>query len=178
MTYRNALIAAAALAVLAAAPAATANTVHAHMTLVTPDGTGADVGAVTIMDGYAGARISVDLHGLPPGEHGFHVHMNPACGPGPVNGAVAPGGAAGGHFDPGHNMSHEGPMGFGHLGDLPYLTVKADGTDHETLLAPHIRDVVGLRNHSLIIHAGGDNYADSPNPLGGGGARIACGILA
>ena len=81
-------------------------------------------------------------------------------------------------FDPSHNLSHEGPLGFGHLGDLPYLTIGADGTDHETLLAPHIRDVLGLKNRSLIIHAGGDNYADDPKPLGGGGARIACGVLA
>jgi len=29
-----------------------------------------------------------------------------------------------------------------------------------------------------MIHAGGDNYSDSPAPLGGGGARIACGVLA
>jgi Cu-Zn family superoxide dismutase len=27
------------------------------------------------------------------------------------------------------------------------------------------------------IHAGGDNYSDQPKPLGGGGARIACGTL-
>jgi Cu-Zn family superoxide dismutase len=29
-----------------------------------------------------------------------------------------------------------------------------------------------------MIHAGGDNYADQPAPLGGGGARIACGVIA
>jgi Cu-Zn family superoxide dismutase len=178
MTLRTALIAATTLASLAAAPIAVANTLTAHMMLATPDGPGADIGTVTIMDSYEGARISVDLHGLPPGMHGFHVHQNASCAPGVVNGAMAPAGAAGGHFDPGHDMSHEGPMGFGHLGDLPYLTVAADGTDHERLLAPHIRDVLGLRNHSLIVHAGGDNYADSPKPLGGGGARIACGVLA
>jgi superoxide dismutase, Cu-Zn family len=28
-----------------------------------------------------------------------------------------------------------------------------------------------------MIHAGGDNYADQPQPLGGGGARIACGVI-
>ncbi|WP_324128836.1 superoxide dismutase family protein, partial [Acinetobacter baumannii] len=28
-----------------------------------------------------------------------------------------------------------------------------------------------------MIHAGGDNYSDSPQPLGGGGARIACGVI-
>jgi Cu-Zn family superoxide dismutase len=28
-----------------------------------------------------------------------------------------------------------------------------------------------------MIHAGGDNYSDEPEPLGGGGARIACGVV-
>jgi Cu-Zn family superoxide dismutase len=28
-----------------------------------------------------------------------------------------------------------------------------------------------------MIHAGGDNYADKPAPLGGGGERIACGVI-
>ena len=28
-----------------------------------------------------------------------------------------------------------------------------------------------------MIHAGGDNYSDQPQPLGGGGARIACGVI-
>jgi Cu-Zn family superoxide dismutase len=27
------------------------------------------------------------------------------------------------------------------------------------------------------VHAGGDNYADEPQPLGGGGARTACGVV-
>ncbi|MEW3305172.1 hypothetical protein MZT66_26250 [Escherichia coli] len=32
--------------------------------------------------------------------------------------------------------------------------------------------------HSLPAgHAGGDNHDDHPEPLGGGGARIACGII-
>jgi superoxide dismutase, Cu-Zn family len=28
-----------------------------------------------------------------------------------------------------------------------------------------------------MIHAGGDNYSDTPAPLDGGGARIACGVI-
>jgi Cu-Zn family superoxide dismutase len=28
-----------------------------------------------------------------------------------------------------------------------------------------------------MIHAGGDNYSDHPEKLGGGGARIACGVV-
>ena len=28
-----------------------------------------------------------------------------------------------------------------------------------------------------MIHAGGDNFADTPEKLGGGGARLACGAI-
>ena len=63
------------------------------------------------------------------------------------------------------------------LGDLPVLTVGADGTAKEELTAPHIKDLGAVRGRALMIHAGGDNYADEPKPLGGGGARIACGVV-
>jgi Cu-Zn family superoxide dismutase len=28
-----------------------------------------------------------------------------------------------------------------------------------------------------MVHAGGDNHDDHPMPLGGGGARFACGVI-
>lgn len=177
MTYRQLFASWAGIVAIAAGPATFANTVRADMALATPDGPGASIGAVSIMDSVDGARITVDLHGLPPGQHGFHVHVNGSCAPGPINGVVGPAGAAGSHFDPQRNGAHMGPMGWGHLGDLPVLTVGADGSAHATLLAPRVHDVLSFRGHSLIIHAEGDNYSDDPKPLGGGGARIACGVL-
>jgi superoxide dismutase, Cu-Zn family len=44
-------------------------------------------------------------------------------------------------------------------------------------IAPRIRNAVQLKGKALIIHAGGDTYCDQSTPLGGGGARIACGII-
>ena len=38
-----------------------------------------------------------------------------------------------------------------------------------SLIAPHITDVSALKNRTLMIHVGGDNYSDQPKPLGGGG---------
>jgi len=166
-----------AFAVAILAGPSLAATVTAQVSLATPAGPGAVVGKVAFEDTMAGAKISVDLHGLPPGEHGFHIHANPSCDAGPVNGAVAPAGAAGGHYDPAMTKMHMGPDGAGHLGDLPFLTVGADGSDTQTLTAPHIKDVTQLSGHSVLIHAGGDNYSDQPKPLGGGGARIACGVM-
>ncbi|NIY58922.1 superoxide dismutase family protein, partial [Francisella orientalis] len=34
-----------------------------------------------------------------------------------------------------------------------------------------------LEGHSLMIHEGGDNYSDTPKPLGGGGTRMWCGVI-
>ena len=37
-----------------------------------------------------------------------------------------------------------------------------------------LEDVAG---RALVIHEGGDNYSDTPKPLGGGGVRMACGVI-
>jgi Cu-Zn family superoxide dismutase len=150
---------------------------HADMARATQDGTGAAVGTVTVTITPAGAVFKLDLKDLPPGPHGFHVHENGECGPTMLNGVRIPGGAAGGHWDPDHTGKHEGPMGAGHLGDLPLLEVGADGTATQSLTAPRIHSLDGLKGRALIIHTNGDNYSDQPSPLGGGGARYACGIL-
>ena len=84
--------------------------------------------------------------------------------------------SAGGHFDPAGTNHHEGPLGHGHLGDLPALMVQPDGTASLPLSVPHLT-LADLAGHALVIHAGGDNYSDRPEPLGGGGARIACGVV-
>ena len=65
----------------------------------------------------------------------------------------------------------------GHLGDLPVLDVAPDGTATQTLTAPRIKSIDVLKGRSLIIHIGGDNYSDSPSLLGGGGGRLACGLV-
>jgi superoxide dismutase, Cu-Zn family len=141
-------------------------------------GTGEAIGTVTISGGSDGAVFTTDLKGLPAGQHGFHIHANADCGPGPNDqGQVVAGGAAGDHWDPEGTKQHRGPQGGGHLGDLPALTVAADGTAKERLTAPRITDLERLKGHALMIHAGGDTYADQPQPLGGGGGRVACGII-
>jgi Cu-Zn family superoxide dismutase len=84
--------------------------------------------------------------------------------------------AAGGHYDPASTGKHEGPYASGHLGDLPALFVGADGKAATPVLAPRVK-VSEIKRHSVMIHAGGDNYSDQPEKLGGGGARIACGVV-
>jgi Cu-Zn family superoxide dismutase len=164
------------MALAIALPAAAADPMVA-MHRLTQQGTSEDLGKIVISGSAAGAVFKLDLHGLPPGPHGFHVHENSGCGPTNMNDVRIPGGAAGGHLDPDHTNKHEGPAGEGHRGDLPVLTVEANGTATQALTAPRIKDIESLRNHALIIHAGGDTYSDTPSALGGGGGRIACGVI-
>jgi Cu-Zn family superoxide dismutase len=60
---------------------------------------------------------------------------------------------------------------------LPALHVAADGTATYPVLAPRIKSLAEILNRSLMVHVGGDNHADHPAPLGGGGARMACGVI-
>jgi len=135
------------------------------------------IGTVSIAPSPYGVLITPDLKGLPPGMHGFHLHEKPNCANTTVDGVVTVAGAAGGHWDPLHTGKHEGPYGAGHLGDLPSLYVAADGTATMPVLAPRIRDIEQLHGIALMVHAGGDNHSDHPAKLGGGGARIACGVI-
>jgi superoxide dismutase, Cu-Zn family len=137
---------------------------------------GGQIGTIQLSETKAGLRISPRLAGLPPGQHGFHLHVNPSCDPGAgPNGQAAAGLAAGGHYDPANTGKHLGPHGEGHKGDLPVLIVDARGRATKSVVAPRLT-VADVKEHSIMIHAGGDNYSDQPEPLGGGGARIACGI--
>jgi Cu-Zn family superoxide dismutase len=143
---------------------------------LTPDGPGRELGPVLLVDSPKGLVLTPSLNGLPPGTHGFHVHENGSCASTEKDGKPVPGGAAGGHFDPAHSGQHLGPEGQGHAGDLPALDVAADGSAHKAVTAPHLT-VAQIRGKAVIIHAGGDNYSDTPQPLGGGGARIGCGVI-
>ena len=92
------------------------------------------------------------------------------------DGKAVPALGAGGHFDPGKTGKHLGPYGDGHLGDLPPLFADAAGRSTLPVLAPRLK-TADVKGRSLMVHAGGDNYADQPEPLGGGGPRIACGVV-
>src|SRR6516165_3222328 len=109
-----------------------ANAAYAGGTTVTinaidANGVGKKIGTIELSDTKEGLRIAPQLSELPPGDHGFHVHVNPDCGPanGP-NGQPAAGLAAGSH-DPANTGKHLGPQGEGHKGDMPVLTVDASG---------------------------------------------------
>ena len=168
-------------AVPAACLAALLASAHAAETTVTlnlaqADGPGAPIGTVRIVETPYGLAFHPKLAGLPPGLHGFHVHEKPSCAASRQDDKPVPAGGAGGHLDPQGSHHHGEPWGDGHLGDLPPLAVSADGIADEPVLAPRLK-LADVQHRALMVHAGGDNHSDSPAPLGGGNARMACGVI-
>lgn len=161
------------LALLSMHAAAASLTVPMHM--VGENGVGASAGQIVVSESKYGLVFTPALTGLPPGLHGFHVHENPSCGAKEKDGKNVAALGAGGHYDPAKSGQHGTPWGEGHLGDLPPLYVDPEGKASQPVLAPRLK-LADLAGHSLMIHAGGDNHADHPAPLGGGGGRIICGV--
>jgi Cu-Zn family superoxide dismutase len=140
-----------------------------NMNMVDANGQGKNIGTITLSKAKCGILITPNLSDLPPGVHGFHVHEHPSCDDHAM--------AAGGHLDPQKSEKHDGPYdAHGHLGDLPVLNVDKDGRAILPSLAPKLT-MADFMGHAIMIHANGDNYSDLPEKLGGGGARIACGVV-
>jgi Cu-Zn family superoxide dismutase len=153
--------------------------------LVDPAGT--EVGTATFSDADGGLQVSVEVHGLPPGFHGFHIHSIGVCEPG----SVSP-------TDPsmkGDFLSAGGHVGAGatdhgnHAGDLPSLYVDRSGAGSLTTVTDAVTrtDLMDADGSAVMVHAGRDNYANIPERYapggpdattrntGDAGARIACG---
>ena len=138
-------------------------------------GVGASIGTVTFKQTAKGLLITPALGKLSPGEHGFHIHENGSCEAAEKEGKMGAALAAGGHLNP-EKVAHHGTPLDGHLGDLPALTVNDKGFATTPVLAPRLK-LADIQGRAIMIHAGGDNYSDSPKPLGGGGDRVACGVI-
>lgn len=145
----------------------------ASATLASADG--AARGEATATATPEGLRVSISAVGLPEGEHGAHIHMTGKC-EGPAFES------AGGHWNP-TNREHgaENPQG-AHAGDMPNLTVGADGSGTLQYLIPGavmsgggvaLLDADGA---ALVIHADPDDMLTDPS--GNSGGRIACGVFA
>ncbi|MFC3718463.1 superoxide dismutase family protein [Deinococcus metalli] len=146
------------------------------------DTAGQVLGRATFEPAGAGLRVTVEVSGLTPGEHGLHVHDFGRCTPGvdAATNTIVPFGGAGGHFDPGMSGNHDSPTAgnrYGHGGDLPMLTVGADGTGRATFTTAKLSlsGATGILNRSLVVHAKPDDYKSDPAGLTG--ARERCGVI-
>ncbi len=138
---------------------------------------GKNVGSILAEQNKYGVVFTPNVSGLPQGLHGFHIHENSSCDTAEKNGKNIAGGAAGSHYDPMKTAQH----GFSwsnnnHLGDLPPLYVDMTGDAVQPVLAPRVK-LSDLSGRALMIHAGSDNHSDHPKALGGGGARLVCGVI-
>ncbi len=128
-----------------------------------------------------GVEIVMNVEKLSPGPHGFHIHTNGKCEPGPdPAGKVIDFGAAGGHFDPEATGRHGHPEhdAMRHAGDAPNLSADAQGkatlryTNTKVTLVPGKNSVMGK---ALVVHADADDY--KTNPAGNSGGRVLCGLI-
>ena len=158
-----ACLAVAALIGFASPASAQTTTVHLKNT------TGADVGTVTATEVDDGVLMKVAVKGLPPGTHAFHVHAVGKCEP--------PFTSAGGHFNPDHK-SHGMMAEHGyHAGDMPNLTVAADGTGKlaYTLAGATLAGLLDADGSAFVVHAMRDDQRTDPSGMSGD--RIACGVF-
>lgn len=174
MTVSVRVLAVSSTALLLATGVAIAQQLTVDMNRVSDTGVGEKVGTVKISETKKGVTFQVDVKGLPTGQRGFHVHEKGDCAAATKDGKMTAGMAAGAHYDPDGSKSHKGPKGAGHKGDLPALNATAKGIK-QTATAERLK-LSDVRGRSLMIHAGGDNYTDSPEN-GGGAGRIACGVV-
>ena len=158
------------LVVLGLSTGVLANSIEIPMHGVEQMGTGKKFGLITATDYKGGVLFTPSLKGFnaSPSARGFHVHEGNSCD--------NFGNAALGHFDPKKTGKHLGPYADGHQGDIQTMVINKNGSATIPVFAPNLT-LADIAGHTLIIHANGDNYSDTPNALGGGGDRIACGII-
>jgi Cu-Zn family superoxide dismutase len=167
------LAGAGALAALLAAtislPARSAELANAQI----KDASGKAVGDADLTQTPAGVLIKLQLKGIKPGEHAFHIHAVGKC--------EAPFTSAGGHFNPG-NHKHGMMSGPAHAGDMPNLHVPQSGDLSVEVLNAAVTLEKGKPNSlfdadgsALVVHATADDYKS--DPAGNAGDRIACGVV-
>ncbi|HEX7694995.1 MAG TPA: superoxide dismutase family protein [Sphingomonas sp.] len=135
------------------------------------DAQGRPVGSATATEVQGGLRVTVEVAGLPAGEHGAHIHTVGRCDPPGFE-------SAGGHWNPlGAHHGTLNPAG-PHMGDLPNLIVATDGRATLGINVPGatMAGLLDADGSSIVVHAGPDDMMTDPS--GNSGARIACGVFA
>lgn len=143
---------------------------HAH--IINNDGE--EVGHAYLHKATGGVLIKVKVSGLPAGRRGMHFHEVGSCDDHE-------------HFkSAGSHIEHEKPHGFlhpkgPHAGNLPNLVVHEDGTAEVELYSNLVTvddgafPLLDEDGSTIMIHESVDDH--KTQPIGGAGARIACGVI-
>jgi Cu-Zn family superoxide dismutase len=138
--------------------------------VVHPLGSSQVKGRVTFARQADGVAINVEITGLTPGEHGFHIHEWGDC-------SSADGMSTGGHYNPtsqphaGHDAAQR------HIGDFGNITADASGKATLNRVDRHLvlegpNSIIG---RAIVVHAQRDDLKSQPS--GNAGGRIACGVI-
>jgi Cu-Zn family superoxide dismutase len=172
MRTRGLLAGAAVLTLYGCAAAGAIANTH---TITLRDASGRTVGTALLTPATEGVQVVLQASGLPAGVHGVHIHQTGQCDAPDFT-------TAGGHFNPtSRQHGTQNPAG-PHAGDLPNLTVDANGRGTLNAVAMGVtlegEGANSLRKDggtSLMVHATADDYRTDPS--GNSGARIACGVI-
>ena len=144
-------------------------------------------GTIRFIENGKNTLIDIDIIGLPPGYHGFHIHeagdLTDQCS------------SACKHFNP-HNQVHGGPDSrIRHVGDLGNIYANSKGICKTTMQDNRIK-LKGINNiigRSVVIHEDEDDLGkgglsddgeiinlkqrEESLKTGNAGKRIACGVI-
>lgn len=131
---------------------------------------GAAAGKATAATMNGRVMLTLQVEGLPPGQHGVHVHMTGKCDAPKFE-------SAGGHWNPAdaqHGL--EAPAGQ-HAGDMPNLVVDDNGrgTLEYELKGATFAGLMDEDGSAMVVHASADDQKTDPS--GNSGDRIACGVF-
>ncbi|MFN3514194.1 MAG: superoxide dismutase family protein [Phenylobacterium sp.] len=160
-----------------AAGAALAQDEPANLRVELKNSSGAAIGSATMAEGPSGVLMRIEVQGLTPGWHGLHFHETGDCSKSDFT-------SAGGHVHGKPTMVH-GLLNpdANEAGDLPNLYAAADGSARTEVFSgfvslsgkagrENLRDADGS---AIVIHANPDDHKSQP--IGGAGARVACGVI-
>ncbi len=126
-------------------------------------------GSVTFKQTDGTMHVHAEISGLAPGDHGFHIHE---FGVWSEDGL-----AAGGHYNPTHEMHAGIDTPKRHIGDLGNITANANGNATVDLDDPSLTfyGPTSILGRGLVVHEKADDF--KTQPTGNAGGRVAVGVI-
>jgi superoxide dismutase, Cu-Zn family len=116
-------------------------------------------------------KVEIELAGLTPGAHGFHIHEKGDC-------SAPDGMSAGGHFNPSKSVHGASDAPVRHAGDLGNVVAGADGKVTAVVETSGMSVGTGdngIVGRAVIVHASPDDL--KTQPTGNAGKRVGCGVI-